>query len=80
MSGWLDNHDRRTVNGRRSEILRQCLEKGTLPRGLFRLTVPTGGGKTYLPGLALRHGADGYPGGYLREELLKQTLKQMAFL
>lgn len=46
ISHWLDVKERETVNGRRSEILKACLEKGTQRRGLFQLTVPTGGGKT----------------------------------
>ncbi len=34
------------VNRIRTEVLRQCREKGELSSGLFSLTVPTGGGKT----------------------------------
>lgn len=43
---WLENEDTDTVNGRRTAILRACLEAGTWNRGLYQLTVPTGGGKT----------------------------------
>lgn len=46
ISGWLKNQDIDTVNGRRTEILKNCLEMGKTEKGLFRLTVPTGGGKT----------------------------------
>lgn len=36
-----------SLNRKRCEILRRCLEQGrTAPPGLFTLTVPTGGGKT----------------------------------
>ena len=34
------------VNVARASVLRQCREKATLLPGVFRLTVPTGGGKT----------------------------------
>ena len=43
---WLRQEDLSTVNGRRTTILKNCLEKGKEEPGLFQLTVPTGGGKT----------------------------------
>lgn len=45
--GWLKDTSLATLNGRRSHILKTAMEKGkdSAP-GYFRLTVPTGGGKT----------------------------------
>jgi CRISPR-associated endonuclease/helicase Cas3 len=43
---WLQNYDRDTVNGRRTAILKACLKMGKSEKGIFQMTVPTGGGKT----------------------------------
>lgn len=57
VSKWLGNQETDTINGRRTEILKNCLKMGTEEKGLFRLTVPTGGGKTVASlGFALAHG------------------------
>ncbi len=46
------------LNGKRCEILKRCLEGGTMARGLYTLTVPTGGGKTKSSlAFALAHAA-----------------------
>lgn len=56
IAGWLANSDLDTVNGRRTEILKHCIEMGKAEKGLFRMTVPTGGGKTISSlAFALRH-------------------------
>lgn len=53
---WLNNVDDSTVNGRRTLILKACLEMGEGEQGLYQLTVPTGGGKTISSlAFALRH-------------------------
>ena len=44
------------LNRRRSHILKQLMDEGDRPRGIYTLTVPTGGGKTVSSmGFALRH-------------------------
>lgn len=59
ISGWLSNNEINTINGRRTEILKYCLESGKNAKGLFRLTVPTGGGKTIASlAFALRHAVE----------------------
>lgn len=45
--GWLEPADQESLNGRRRQILQACIDKAKTEKpGLFRLTVPTGGGKT----------------------------------
>lgn len=46
VKGWLGNTDQLSVNGRRTFLLKVCMEKGNDEQGLFLLMVPTGGGKT----------------------------------
>lgn len=56
IADWLFNDDSDSINGRRTEILNNCIEKGRAKKGLFRLTVPTGGGKTVASlAFALNH-------------------------
>lgn len=59
---WLDD-PKGAINRKRSEILRDCLRAGEGARGLYTLTVPTGGGKTvsslaFALAHAARHGLD----------------------
>ena len=45
------------LNRSRCQILQTCMEAGSGPKGLYTLTVPTGGGKTVSSlAFALRHG------------------------
>ena len=47
------------INARRCAILKRCREMGAGPKGLYTLTVPTGGGKTVSSlAFALRHAAE----------------------
>lgn len=56
IADWMKNDDLNTINGRRTEILKHCIRKGKEEKGLFRMTVPTGGGKTVASlAFALQH-------------------------
>lgn len=59
IAGWLENTETTTINGRRTEILKHCIEMGRKEQGLFSMTVPTGGGKTVASlAFALRHAVE----------------------
>lgn len=54
ISKW--NNPTREIDILRQKILNSCIEKASAPRGIFSLTVPTGGGKTVASmAFALRH-------------------------
>lgn len=54
---WLDKQGLSLLDGKRNEILQNCMQQGRqVPSGLYTLTVPTGGGKTTASlGFALKH-------------------------
>ena len=53
---WLNNEDLSTVNGHRSQILRNCIEQASGERGFYKMTMPTGSGKTIASlAFALNH-------------------------
>lgn len=59
ISEWLKNDNTKSINGRRTEILKHCLNEGRNKKGYFRLTVPTGGGKTIASlAFALKHAVE----------------------
>lgn len=52
-----------SLNEKRCKILQKCIEGSALPKGLYTLTVPTGGGKTissmaFALNHAVKHGMD----------------------
>lgn len=54
ISKW--NNPTREIDILRQKILNSCIEKASAPRGIFSLTVPTGGGKTVASmAFALNH-------------------------
>lgn len=56
ISKW--NNPTRKIDILRQKILNSCIEKASAPRGIFSLTVPTGGGKTVASmAFALNHAA-----------------------
>ncbi|BFL46665.1 hypothetical protein [Lactonifactor longoviformis] len=56
---WMKKTEQETVNGKRTAILRDCLNKGREKQGLYTLTVPTGGGKTVSSlAFALQHAVE----------------------
>ncbi|OPX62897.1 MAG: CRISPR-associated nuclease/helicase Cas3 [Methanoregula sp. PtaU1.Bin006] len=56
------------INRERKKIFRQCVDAGSLPPGIFSLTVPTGGGKT-LSSMA-----------FALEHLKKNNLKRIFYV
>lgn len=60
VASWLESPEGE-LNRMRSDVLRRCLMGGDDPRGIYTLTVPTGGGKTvsslaFALSHAVRHG------------------------
>jgi len=56
MQGKNSGAENSPINRERKKIFSQCIEAGSLPPGIFTLTVPTGGGKTLASmGFALEH-------------------------
>lgn len=56
VASWLEHEEADSLNARRTDILRTCIARGKENRGIYQLTVPTGGGKTVSSmAFALQH-------------------------
>lgn len=44
---YLSNSDNNSLNMVRNQMLQECIKKGELDQGIYTLTIPTGGGKTF---------------------------------
>ncbi|CAM3599891.1 CRISPR-associated endonuclease Cas3'' [Deinococcus frigens] len=73
-----DARNPKAINALRREMYQQATSKAALPPGFFRLTMPTGGGKTLTSlGFALSHAA--YHGGSAEQAGMRRVIYGVPF-